>query len=174
MSKKELLILLNLVIIIFSWYNAYHYYQLLPDKIPTHFNFEGKIDKWSQKTPIQVYLFPMIQTFLFAMLWFFSNFPKLYNFPQKERVLKLTKPSQEIIYEVLKEFMMMISLFINVMFFYILRVIYLSALHQKSEMNPSLLFGIIGLILVATVYFFVRVGKLTSFYEKKELMQRKV
>jgi uncharacterized membrane protein len=174
MSKKGILILLNITLILFSWYNAYHYYQELPDKIPTHFNFEGKIDKWSQKTPVNFYALPLIQTFIFLMLWFFSNFPKLFNFPQKERVLKLSQSSREIIYEVLKEFMMIISLVINIMFFYILRAIYFSALHQKSELNPAILFAIIGLIFVATAYFLIKVGKLTSFYEKKELLQKKV
>jgi len=60
------LYVIPLIICIRAFYISLMHYDKLPDKIPTHFNLQGKADKWSEKSTASVYLMPIICIFTFA------------------------------------------------------------------------------------------------------------
>ena len=75
--KKELpLILLLLAAFAISFY----YYPMLPDKIPTHWNFKGEIDGYSGKTA-GAYMMPIMNAVIYLMMFFLPKLdPKKENY----------------------------------------------------------------------------------------------
>ncbi|MGB1308575.1 MAG: DUF1648 domain-containing protein [Oceanihabitans sp.] len=68
----------TLALLIFSILFSLYHYQNLPDKIPMHFNFEGKVDSYSSKTSIwALHMF----TILTVMgLFYLNRFPHVFNY----------------------------------------------------------------------------------------------
>lgn len=48
-----------------------------PDKIPSHYNFQGEIDTYSNKASL--WLIPIINIFIFIFLTLIESFPSLWN-----------------------------------------------------------------------------------------------
>lgn len=46
-----------------------YYYPLLPDKIPVHWNFYGKPDRWAEKNIFSVFSLPITMVYLQGLFW---------------------------------------------------------------------------------------------------------
>ncbi len=66
-------------ILLFILVLASMYWQNMPDRIPTHFDFFGQPNGWGGKSSFLI--FPVMSLILFAMLTFFSFAPEFGNFP---------------------------------------------------------------------------------------------
>ena len=51
----------------------------LPDRVPVHFGFAGRPDRWG--VPAELLLMPVIGLALFGFLTFLTRIPHLYNYP---------------------------------------------------------------------------------------------
>ncbi|MDD2807765.1 MAG: SdpI family protein [Patescibacteria group bacterium] len=71
--------LIPITLIILSFIVAGYFYPVLPDKIPTHWNFSGQIDQYSNKT-FGIFLIPVLNLIMYL---FFLTLPAID--PKKER-----------------------------------------------------------------------------------------
>lgn len=129
--KQELLsvivALLPLAYLIYSW-------NLIPNKIPTHWNVQGEIDGWGTKTDL-VWIVLMITVFVYAILLIL---PKI---DPKKNLEKMGNK-----YHSLKLSMLLIMSAIAIMFVY-------SAGHQNVQMGTFLLLLMGFLFMVLGNYF---------------------
>lgn len=66
------LILLSTIVVV-----AY-YYNTLPDIIPTHFDFSGKVDNYGSKSSILT--LPILSTLLYIGLTILNKYPQTFNY----------------------------------------------------------------------------------------------
>ena len=56
-------------------------WNMTPEQVPSHFNFHGQIDSWTNKNMI---FFPvLVCLFLYLLLTFVSFYPSMWNMPVK-------------------------------------------------------------------------------------------
>lgn len=60
---------------------TFYYAGILPEKIPTHFDFKGEPDAWGSRSSI--WTMPILGVALFIVLYFANKFPQQFNFPMK-------------------------------------------------------------------------------------------
>ncbi len=54
-------------------------FMRLPDRVPVHFGFSGRPDRWG--VPAELLFVPVIALILFGFLTFLTRIPHLYNYP---------------------------------------------------------------------------------------------
>ena len=60
-------------------WTVWHAMSILPDRIPTHFNFQGEVDGYGTKSTLLLLLIP--STVIYAGLTALRSFPRIYNYP---------------------------------------------------------------------------------------------
>jgi len=70
---------LNLILVLLLWIYTLKIYKKLPEKIPTHFDFEGKPDHFGKKR--FAFLLPVLSAIFYIAFIFISKFPEIGNFP---------------------------------------------------------------------------------------------
>ncbi|MGV8137823.1 MAG: DUF1648 domain-containing protein [Mangrovibacterium sp.] len=63
------------------WIFTIFSYSNLPDTIPTHYNGEGKADRFGNK--INILTLPSVATILFVGMTILNKFPYIFNYPTK-------------------------------------------------------------------------------------------
>ncbi len=104
--RVRLLFLLGLCFIALSFNEGMKLWPQLPDQIPTHFGASGQPDGWSSKGTFSVYgvLFMALGMWLlFGVICSVLCSPKLYNFPGKEKMLKLGRAQRHYVVAPLRE-----------------------------------------------------------------------
>lgn len=120
--------LVKLLIVLSMFPIAYYYYPSLPDKIPTHWNYEGKIDAYGNKSSI--YIFPFI---CLGMLLIFAVLQKID--PKKENYEKFRTAWEVIQYSLL------------LFFYYIFGISTYASLHPTFDVSMAIMLGI-GILFI--------------------------
>lgn len=81
-TKMQIIIEASTIIILLSLFSyVITNWNTIPEQVPSHFNYHGQIDSWSNKNMI---LFPLfVCLFLYVMLTVVSFFPSMWNMPVK-------------------------------------------------------------------------------------------
>ena len=88
-------VLVGLFFLAWAYMDGISAYSRLPDRIPTHFGPGGAADGWAGKGVFPVFGLLMMGAALLVVMAFVSRLgARWYNFPGKERVLKLP-PAQQ-------------------------------------------------------------------------------
>lgn len=99
-------------------------YPELPEKVPTHLNSIGEVDRWGSKDSVWIAI--GVNVLLSALIWFTARFPKFWNVPSDFR-----EGNQTIFIEKSRTFLGLLSILISIAFstmvFYILRYTFLKA-----------------------------------------------
>jgi uncharacterized membrane protein len=125
--KKESLSLIVMLSTIGMW--AYFYGEM-PERIPIHFNFEGKADGFGNKDGVFTYLFPGLMAITYLVTFF------IYRIDPKQ---KITSPYEKPLPK--------IRLVINLMFLFIEALVIYSI--KNGEMEPRfMLVGILSIVFI--------------------------
>jgi uncharacterized membrane protein len=151
------LIVINLILILFSWFTFFYYYPKLPSKVPMHFDWKGNVDTWGEKT-LSLALLPALQTVLFIVFLIVSKFPKTFNFPGKEKVDSIPVDKRRVVYTLLKEFLFFVCFFENLIFLYLVRIICLKGMGEPVNFNPIYLFSLVLGIFLVLIYYLRKVN----------------
>jgi polyferredoxin len=104
--RVRLLLFLAFCVIALTAVEGVNVWPRLPDRIPTHFGPGGQPDAWSNKGAFAVYGILAMATGMLALFSFICSrlcSPALYNFPGKERMLKLGRAQQDYVIAPLRE-----------------------------------------------------------------------
>jgi len=71
--------LLSFLLLILLWIVPMFFYFKLPDIIPTHINFAGKVDGEGVKGTL--FIIPAVGTFIYLLLTILNFFPNIFNYP---------------------------------------------------------------------------------------------
>lgn len=104
--------ILNLVLVLLLWIFTLRIYKKLPEKIPTHFDFQGKPDHFGSKK--YAFFMPAIGLGIFILLTFLNQYPESANYP-----VEITKANYEIQYFIMILFVkwllfLVLLLFLNI------------------------------------------------------------
>ncbi len=111
-NLEWVLLVISIFSMIFIWVYLLLNYGKLPQRVPTHTDFSGKINSWGDKGIL--FLLPILQTFLFFLLTIISRFPHKFNY-----TVKITDENAERQYRNSRTLMGWITLTISVVFSYI-------------------------------------------------------
>jgi uncharacterized membrane protein len=73
---------LNIAAVLGLLFNAYllwRFWPILPERLPTHYNFAGRPDAWGGKETLVI--LPVLSLFFFIMFMILERFPRIYNYP---------------------------------------------------------------------------------------------
>jgi uncharacterized membrane protein len=116
--------LLNLVIIIALFMFCIQVYNELPDQIPTHYNFSGQPNRWTERSMGSWLTIPVIFVFVTAFLYSiaiflpkFASKPNLVNLPpkSKEKFMAMTLDQRRIVLKSMSVYFFWFPVFINLM-----------------------------------------------------------
>lgn len=99
----------NLLLILFLWVYTFKTYKKLPEKIPTHFDFEGKPDHFGTKR--FAFLLPVLSTVFYLAIFFITQNPESGNYP-----IQLTKANYEIQYFIMIILMKWLLFLVSLLF----------------------------------------------------------
>ncbi|MCC7576741.1 MAG: DUF1648 domain-containing protein [Methanomethylovorans sp.] len=121
-------------------------WDMVPEKIPSHFNFQGQIDSWSNKNMI---LFPVsVSLFLYLLLTVASFYPSMWNIP-----VKITEENRVRAYHYTRNMIIILKLELVSVFAYI--TFQTSKAEMLSEyFLPVFLILIFGTIAIHTVLIY--------------------
>ncbi len=137
----------SITLLFITFFYLFSIWNDLPGKIPVHFNFAGKADRWGGKGSI--FIMPIIATLLFALLRVLSRFPQVYNYP-----VKITEENAQRLYLEARRLIVLLN-FEIVLFFSIssLETVQ-TAFHQPSLgawYVPLLLITVLGTLVISII-----------------------
>ncbi len=78
-TSEKILEFIGILALCTSFFLLARYWSVLPEKIPTHFNFAGKPDGWGGKESL--FILPVLGTFMYIIMKLLSKYPQIYNYP---------------------------------------------------------------------------------------------
>ncbi len=137
---------LTLVILLSLFAYVITNWDLIPEQIPSHFNFQGQIDSWSNKNMI---FFPvLVCLFLYLLLTIAYFYPSMWNMP-----VKITEENRVRAYHYTRNMIIILKLeFVSVF-------AYITFQTSKAEMLseyflPLFLICIFGTIALHTILIY--------------------
>ncbi len=111
----------------FLMVRALHWYPLLPDPFPIHFNGAGEADGWAAKSPVAWALIPGIGMLLALGLLLLGRCtrtlavrsPGFFNLPEKARFLALDEQGRKTVVAPMATYLQWVSLLIAALFLYL-------------------------------------------------------
>lgn len=101
-----LIMIIGMVIyLILNWTN-------IPEKVPMHHNFSGKVDRFGNKS--EIIILPIITVIMFSFISVLEHFPQLWN-----TGVKVTDKNKEYVYRILKSMITTIKLIVVCVFTYL-------------------------------------------------------
>lgn len=151
MKKRvhALLLSFNLILLGVSWFMAFYAYARLPSRIPLWLNFFGQEPIISKKSPY-FFLYVLAQTLLFIV---FLSVVKIKHRKDKSSLPPLVQSLQ-------KEFILLVSIFFQLIFIHIQRSLILLAHGVDKGIRPFYFYSVIGFILVLIPYYHMRLKAL--------------
>jgi uncharacterized membrane protein len=111
-NLEWILLITSILSLIFIWVYLILNYGKLPQRVPTHTDFLGKINSWGGKG--MLFFLPILQTFLFLLLTIVSKYPHKFNY-----TVTITAENAERQYRNSRTLMRWITLTISIVFSYI-------------------------------------------------------
>jgi uncharacterized membrane protein len=122
---RRLLDLANLVLLFLIGRAAYLAWPRIPDRLPLHFDFAGRPDRWGTRSALLV--FPAVALGLTVLFYVLSAYlprlarhPRNLNIPHKDEFLKLSPEKQAPYWGLIQEFLIALCAGLNLMFYLIL------------------------------------------------------
>ena len=138
--RARLLLLLATVIVVWTFVQGVGVYEHLPRRIPVHFGAAGRPDGWAGKGFFSVYGLLVIGAALLAVMALVSRLSaRWYNFPGKERVLRLPPAQQAYVIAPMQELLVWIGAAIAIAFGFATRQTWEIALGTRRELTWWLL-----------------------------------
>lgn len=129
-----------------------YYYDILPDKIPRHFNAQGKPDAYGNKSSLWV--LPVISVLLYLFMTIINRFAHTFNYPQK-----ITAENAQKQYRMATRMIRIVKAIIGVGFPFIsFRTIQI-ALGKRAHLGQGFTLLFVGSLGVVITYFLVKALK---------------
>ncbi|OGU59433.1 MAG: hypothetical protein A2X64_00785 [Ignavibacteria bacterium GWF2_33_9] len=148
----KLLEVTAMVVFIYLWYLVLTSYGKLPEQIATHFDSSGKVNDVGSK--ITILIFPIIATFIYALLSIINKFPHTFNY-----LTEITEQNAPMQYKLATQLIRYLKATIMVTFAFISHAIITDAQSTKTSLGFEFLPIFLGAIFLPMIYYFVRMIK---------------
>lgn len=137
-----LFMLVAIALLLFNW-------GKLPDTVPTHFNIKGEADGWGSK--YSLIILPVIAIAFYLFLSMIENKPHHYNY-----VVQLTEQNVQKQYTLARNLMNIIKNLSTILLSFIVISTVFDARETPITYSNTVIFSIIGLLIVVTVVYLVQ------------------
>lgn len=143
--------IIALFLLVHQIYLLTHYWPILPEKIPTHFDFLGRPDSYGSKKILV--LLPIVSVVLFILLTLVAMRPDRMNLS-----VKITPENQEFIYGKAVQLMHLLRLVLTFIFWYLMNGTIRVALGKQTQLDSWVLWVFIAMPLASTIWFFISIS----------------
>jgi uncharacterized membrane protein len=166
-GRSTFIYLIGITLIIL-WVVSLKAYSELPSRIPVHFNWDGTPNRWDDKTVLHFFLLPGIASLISTFMLIISQYPQLYNFPQKEEVKTWPEEYKIPVYAVLNRMMYWVGFLIALMFLFIQIQIIQGAKSQSFQpANLWPMWILVAVITLLPIYYLVTLSRLVKETRRK-------
>ncbi|WP_373550614.1 DUF1648 domain-containing protein [Haliscomenobacter sp.] len=144
--------IMALLLMCLQVYLVVQYWPDLPERLPTHYNFQGKPDAYGAKSSIL--FLPLLGVGIFVMTTVVAMYPQSMNLP-----VKVTDENREQLYAKGTRFVHILRFLISVLFAYILWGTIGVGLGWQNQLDNRILIGFLGLMALTMLWFFVGKAK---------------
>jgi uncharacterized membrane protein len=141
--------ILSVITLFWSYYYLLNAWSSMPDRIPTHFGFDGAPNAWGSK--MTLLLTPAIVTIMFASLTLLSRFPHIYNYPWQ-----LTEQNAETQYRLARTLLTAIKMEVTLLFSFIEYGIIRTSMGKSQGLGFEILPLVLVMIFGTVVFYFIR------------------
>lgn len=161
-EHKKIVFTVSIILALISWAIAIYYWDKLPAIIPTHFGFNGQADNWADKSLLNVFLIPGLQSLILAGLIFLYHKPQYSDMPTTMWLMTLDNDNRKHAFKLIRTMLVGTSIWIGVLFTYITYGMNASALDKNVGLSNWLLFTVIGGMIIWLVYWSIKVYRATK------------
>jgi uncharacterized membrane protein len=141
-------------------------YPRLPDRLPIHFNLRGQADRWSENAMLGWFGLPLIATATVALMLGLTALsarrPELWNIPEKQRFLTLTRAQRAPILDELNKVLTLAAFYALAVCVVVQVAIYQNALKASGGLPGVFHVVVWGGLLVLVGYAFRLTGRIKS------------
>lgn len=135
--------------VVFSVYVAARFYPELPQRVPTHSNFVGKVDGWGPKSSVMG--MPILALVSYLALSIVSRFPHVGNYP-----VEVTAENAERIYRVAVSMSRWLKMEMLWLLAYITWMTIQVSLGNAKDMGAASAFAILAVIIGTLIVMIVK------------------
>jgi uncharacterized membrane protein len=138
---------INFGLVAFLWWLTIKNYKTLPQRIPVHFDLDGKADHFGNKAFI--FLMPVMGMLLYLIFMYITRHPESSNFPVE--ITESNKEAQFLIMTIFLRWILMLVLFI---FLNSQDLMVRYAFDENAKPKASvatMLFSVLGSVLVVVI-----------------------
>ncbi|WP_338471422.1 DUF1648 domain-containing protein [Niallia sp. XMNu-256] len=73
--------IIGVTIFVVTTFFLFYVWNLLPDKVPAHYNAVGEVDRWGSKA--ELLILPGIGLFMLLFMGVLEKFPEIHNYPKR-------------------------------------------------------------------------------------------
>lgn len=153
-NTDKFLEIISWLMLIGIWLFTLSNYSVLPEKIPTHYNFLGEADTFGNKKTI--FFLPILCSVLFIVLTFLRKHPHTYNnYP-----IEITNKNAEYHYKNAIRMMLYLKITIAIIF----GIIIYKTIKPQSINNLGIWFlpFSISIVFIPIIYFYINANKDTN------------
>lgn len=144
---------LAVVVLLVTWVMLMWAWPILPDRIPTHFGAGGMPDAWGQKSFWNVFILASLPTLIGILFGWLYRHPMYSNIPSSVLLSVMPEPERTTIIRLIRHLLVMIYMIMTLLFAYVSLAVVSGGLAGTARLNPWLIFGLVGfLLLVAGTY----------------------
>lgn len=140
------------LLLIATWYFVATAYSDLPEKVASHFNFNGEPDAYAGKSSI--WGLPVVASLLWMLLSIVNQFPHAFNFPYR-----LTEENVERQYRMAKRFMRIIKIWISGIFLFAAYSVVKSSESPSTNLQYGMFVILGSLLCIMGFYFYISRNK---------------
>jgi hypothetical protein len=138
--RARILLPLAALIVVWAFAQGARLYESLPERIPVHFGAGGRPDGWAGKGFWSVYGLLICGVVVMVVMALVSRLrAKWYNFPGKQRVLRLPRAQQAHVIAPMQELLVWIGAAIAIAFSFAIHQTWQVALGQRRDLTWWLL-----------------------------------
>lgn len=153
------LIVLNSILFLSYWIMMIFYYTNLPDQIPMHFDLSGEVTRTGDKSIGSWFLVPIIVTFsgmhtIFIFWAVIAAGFESWNFPEKKRILTLSKDDQAYFRKVMNWF---VKHLLHTTILFILILVMAVGVYSYNAATGNITFPLSPVLILITILYLVHI-----------------
>ncbi len=148
----KLLLISNTIVLIAFFATCTYYYSILPDEIPTHYNFAGKPDAYGDKESI--FSLPAIALIIAIPMLIISRKPHLFNYP-----VKITPENAQAQYTKATRLINILALMTTLVMFFIEIQTIRTVLGKADGLGESFVYIFFILMFIPTIFYLISMKK---------------
>jgi len=151
-ARVRVALLLAAAVVVWVLLQGMGIHERLPERIPVHFGPGGRPDGWAGKSYLSAFGLLIAAAGMLLLMAFVSRLSaKWYNFPGKERVLRLPPEQQAYVIAPMQEALAWLGAAIGVGFSLACRQTWQVALGERAGISAALMFVPLGVGLAGVV-----------------------